>query len=284
MYTQQSDHQSPPAATMPPGQAPWKHLLQQHISHLKPPVFSLATLASQPQPNFVPSTTSTPTPSPRVRTMIHRGFLGTLPENRHNPLSDHNPDVYESDLFTFTTDARTAKAGELGGPRGGAEVEQCFWVAETQNQWRVRGRCYLLAEHDADEAPEVTDLLMERMRQTPEWDRKEGWSWKKEVQAHFGNLAPGMRGSFANPPPGVPLEQKSEGRKGVQVENQDVLNMGGEAETARKNFRLGVVVPEVVERVDLREDSGKSRRWVWWWVGEGKGENESGWEGTETWP
>jgi hypothetical protein len=37
------------------------------------------------------------------------------------------------------------------------------------------------------------------------------------------------------------------------------------------NFRVGVVVPEVVERVDLKADEGMSRRWglVVGWRGEG---------------
>jgi hypothetical protein len=27
---------------------------------------------------------------------------------------------------------------------------------------------------------------------------KKGWSWKREVTGHFGNMSPGMRGEFAS--------------------------------------------------------------------------------------
>jgi pyridoxamine 5'-phosphate oxidase len=107
-----------------------------------------------------------------------------------------------------------------------------------------------------------------------------------------------MRGGFANPPPGTPLgvdlsrlgDESGGGdklRKGIIVSNEDVLNPDGVEALARKNFRVGVVVPDMVERVDLGLDDRKSRRWVWWWVGEGvdaEGGVVEGWKGVETWP
>ena len=123
--------------------------------------------------------------------MIYRGFAGTLPENAHNPLLNHNPrGVYESDMLTFTTDSRMTKAGELLLPDqhatgGNGPVEMCFWIEATQNQWRVRGRCYLLAQEDADASPAVTDVLQKRMKPTTLQGGDEGrknWTWVKEVQ------------------------------------------------------------------------------------------------------
>lgn len=100
-----------------------------------------------------------------------------------------------------------------------------------------------------------------------------------------------MRGSFANPPPGTPLDadcsyvDAGKLRKGVCIANEDVLKSDGVVALARKNFRVGVVVPEVVERLDLVADSGKARRWVWWWVGDAEVEGAvEGWKGVETWP
>ncbi|KAI5849241.1 pyridoxamine 5'-phosphate oxidase-domain-containing protein [Tricharina praecox] len=192
---------------MPPPQAPWAPLLQSHIAHLKPCTFTLATQSTAPSPTsslypspIPPPLHQPPPPSPRCRTLIHRGNLCRLPENTHNPLLHHNARVWDSDLPTFTTDARTSKV--LGGDTtGGQEVEACFWVAETQNQWRIRGRCFLLSEEEAVPPGEVTDRLRKREQGGGEGE----FSWRKEVQAHFGNLAPAMRGSFANPPPGAPL-------------------------------------------------------------------------------
>lgn len=129
--------------------------------------------------------------------MMYRGFAGTLPWNTHNPLLNHNPrGVYESDMLTFTTDNRMTKAGELLLPGqhatgGGEPVEMCFWIGATQNQWRVRGRCYLLAEEDADESPAVTDVLQKRMRPTAAQggdEERNNWSWAKEVQVCFSSL------------------------------------------------------------------------------------------------
>ncbi|KAF8246170.1 hypothetical protein K440DRAFT_371945 [Wilcoxina mikolae CBS 423.85] len=264
-------------------QPPWKPLILQHLTTLKPPTFSLATLSTNPLPTN-PTFSPTPSPpplhhpalTPRVRTMIYRGFLGTLPENHHNPLISHNPrGVWESDMLTFTTDSRMCKTGELLpdhkssgnatiGTSGGAEVEMCFWIEATQNQWRIRGRCYLLAEEDADVTPAITDVLKARLKPTGGSGR-DMWTWKKEVQSHFGNMAPEMRGGFANPPPGTPLEvdlsrlgEESGGgdklRKGVVVSNEDVLKPDGIEALARRNFRVGVVVPDM------------------------------GWRGVETWP
>jgi pyridoxamine 5'-phosphate oxidase len=104
----------------------------------------------------------------------------------------------------------------------------------------------------------------------------EGKEWEDEVERHWGNMAPHMRGSFANPPPGVPLSEVG-GEKGGRVENEAV-GKGGEEEKARRNFRVGVLVPEVVERVALSEDFGKAKRWVWDKDDGGK------WRETELWP
>ncbi|KAI5845266.1 pyridoxamine 5'-phosphate oxidase-domain-containing protein [Morchella snyderi] len=316
--------------------APWKPLFQTHVSKITPPTFTLATLSTAPptsttNPGFPsPSSSSsstdapsTPTFTPRCRTMIFRGFLASLPPNPHNPLPAHNPRIYTSDALTFTTDSRMAKTGDLRVPpasssgggggnaavlsTGGAYVEALFWIAgdtatgeNIQNQWRVRGRCYLLAEADADEATAVTDVLRQCLVPTAGDGEAAAaaWSWRREVQAHFANLAPALRGSFANPPPGsavgVPLAGWDAGRaggaagelvKGGKVPDGCVLDAEGHAARARANMRLGVIVPEVVERLDLAEDEGRARRWVYSKVGgEDGGDVVAGWKVEETWP
>lgn len=246
--------------------------------------------------------------------MIYRGFLASVPPNKHNPLESHNPrDVFESDALTFTTDSRMTKTGEILPPHasggnaevktaGGGFVEAMFWVpgdtvtgAGILNQWRFRGKCYLLAEDDVDDVNEVTDVLRRSMIPTGN-EGREKWSWKKEVQTHFGNLSPALRGSFANPPPGAPLdiplskmcERKSGGgailAKGNQISNDCVMGVDGLAAIARRNMRVGVIIPEVVERLDLAEDDGKARRWVWSKLGEGVEGVEDGWKMEEIWP
>lgn len=184
-------------------------------------------------------------------------------------------------------------------------MEALFWIAgdtttgeNIQNQWRVRGKCYLLAEEDVDDTKEVTEVLERYMLPTGTEGRG-NWSWKKEVQTHFGNMTPALRGSFANPPPGTPLgiplseicEKKSGGGdvlvKGSKINNENVMDKDGLAAIARRNMRVGVIIPEVVERLDLAEDDQKARRWVWWKVGEEEKDGEGvvgGWKMEETWP
>jgi len=170
------------------------------------------------------------------------------------------------------------------GTSAGEYVEAMFWFESTQNQWRMRGRTYLLAEDDVDETPAITDVLKRCL--VPQGTgtssgggEKKEWTWKKEVQMHFANLTPALRGSFANPPPGTPVSPgDNEGVvKGAKIQNEDVMNKDGIAAAARRNFRVGVVVPEIVERLDLKEDDAKARRWVYW-IEDGK------WKVQETWP
>lgn len=246
--------------------------------------------------------------------MIYRGFLANIPPNKHNPLESHNPrGVFESDALTFTTDSRMTKIGEILPPHasggnsevktaGGGFVEAMFWIAgdtttgeSIQNQWRFRGKCYLLAEEDVDGVSEVTDVLRKSMIPTGK-EGGERWSWKKEIQAHFGNLSPALRGSFANPPPGAPLGIEMSGVKleggsslvkGNRISNDDVMSMDGLTAIARGNMRVGVIIPEIIERLDLGEDGGRARRWVWLKVGEEEGDVEGvedGWKMEETWP
>ncbi|PWW76562.1 hypothetical protein C7212DRAFT_319857 [Tuber magnatum] len=192
--------------------------------------------------------------------MIYRGLLASLPPNAQNPLSNHNPPLYTSHLPTFTTDSRmtktsellsTLKPGESTGTSVGDYVEAMFWFESTQNQWRMRGRTYLLAEEDVDETPAITDVLerhlVSRNTGTLSEGEKEKWTWKKEVQMHFANLTPALRGSFANPPPGTPVSLGDNGGaiKGVKIQNEEVMSEDGTVAVARRNFRVGVVVPEV---------------------------------------
>jgi pyridoxamine 5'-phosphate oxidase len=220
--------------------APWKPLLSQHISTLnQPPTFTLAT------------TTRHPPHHPRLRTLIFRGFFAELPPNQHN-LAERNPAVYESDMLSFTTDVRMRKVEEVGG--GGGDVECCFWMEKVQVQWRVRGRCWVLGGGEGEE--EVRRHLYPLSGASGEW------SFEREVGAQFGNLSESLRRSFAGPVPG---SERVPGDSGV-VEDWD-------EEVARRNFRVGVVVVEWVEMLDL---VGWKR--VWW---EREGE---GWKTGEVWP
>ncbi|KAK4204074.1 pyridoxamine 5'-phosphate oxidase-domain-containing protein [Triangularia verruculosa] len=302
-----------PAATKPPLKmssppspppAPWKDPFSSHLSHLTPPIFTLATL--HPVPQHLSPSISIPV-LPRARTCVFRGFFASLPSNPHNP-APLNPPTFTSDLLTFTTDARMSKTAEIfdtaggtsqtasGGPSGGGgPVEAVFWVDETKTQWRVRGTAWVLGpdvDSDSDGAMKVREVLRQRMRKLEEKGGEE-WEFGREVTAHFGNLSPVMRGSFRGPESGAPVDYHQKAKLGERVEDLgDVV--------ARGNFRVVVIVPEEVDRVDLREEV-RPRRWLYTYRGEQQqrqqgeegdgqgaklagGKLEGEWEVVELWP
>ncbi|KAK4655612.1 hypothetical protein QC762_303920 [Podospora pseudocomata] len=224
------------------GPAPWREPFSHHLTHLRPPIFTLATL------HPVPSHTSI-TVLPRARTCVFRGFWGTLPPNERNP-AVLNPPLFRSDLLTFTTDARMSKTSDIldtagpdsqtvsgGSSGGGGPVEAVFWVDETKTQWRVRGKAWVLGpgiDGEGEGERKVREVVGERMRRVKEWEGDDDWSWEREVEGHFGNLSPIMRGSFKGPEPGAEVDYHQGKRLGERVD--DLRD-----EEARGNFRRDVM-------------------------------------------
>ncbi|OAL37720.1 hypothetical protein AYO20_02897 [Fonsecaea nubica] len=284
--------------------APWKRTFQEHLERAGGAGFEF-TLA-----------TVTESGLPRARTCIFRGFWATLPENEHNKLTK-NPLVYESDCPTFTTDARMSKTYELfatgkgkgdlaqsrSGSGGGGPVEAVYWVKETRTQWRIRGKCWLVAADDVEGGtPEAQNsgtvsLKAEvgrymRVRDgSDDHDAQQGtndWSWRREVENYFENMSPVMRGSFKNPPPGQLLSQGRDEAAGEAL-GQKAGHLSEET-LARKNFRVAIITPEQVEAVDLT-DPTKATRQIWTLAEEGGGpggpqpsESIGEWNRVETWP
>ena len=249
--------------------APWKPLFAQHLQKLAAeagsPEFCLATVTADGRP--------------QVRYCIHRGFWASLPENPHNKLRK-NPDVFESDCPTFTTDARMSKTYDIfatgkgkgtleqsqSGCGGGGPVEAVYWVKSVMTQWRIKGRCWLVAADDVEGGEESAQnsgtvsmkaAVGRYMRETGMGSSD--WSWKLEVENHFENLSPTMKGSFKNPPPGRPINGESKGPGEALGQKAGRLS---EEDLARKNFRVAIITPESVEQVDL-SDPAESKRWIW---------------------
>ncbi|KAI9167186.1 hypothetical protein HJFPF1_03311 [Paramyrothecium foliicola] len=265
-------------ASMVPVAAPWRSTFVSHIESMKQANFTLSTL----HPVEPSSTGSSLSFVPRARTVIYRGMWASLPVNPKNN-AELNPDAYESDLVSLTTDARMEKIPELfkssdsdvslQSGRGGP-VEAVFWPAETQTQWRLRGHAYVIGpDIDAPEAAPIRAELEKHMRAKAD---ASSWSWSRELTAQFGNLSPGMRGSFRNPPPGRPRsEQPGEGL-GLGQKVEDLND-----KIARENFRVLVIVPEEVDRVDL-SDPADQKRWNYKFAG--STETVGSWTTTELWP
>jgi pyridoxamine 5'-phosphate oxidase len=178
--------------------APWRSQFLEHVGKMESPEFVLSTVARPHNSSF--------SAEPRARYCIFRGMWASLPPNKHND-ADKNPEVYESDCLTFTTDVRMEKANHFfesessdeTATGGGAPVEAVWWVKEKDimTQWRVRGDAWILGpdvEDGRKKGPKtVKEAIQPRMRVLNE-TQKDDWKWGTEVTAHFGNLSPGMRG------------------------------------------------------------------------------------------
>ncbi|KAF4446113.1 hypothetical protein F53441_10224 [Fusarium austroafricanum] len=246
--------------------APWRSAFLSHVNKMDSPTFMLSTLHHN-ESSVVP----------RSRTVVYRGTWAEIPVNPKNqaPL---NPPLYESDLLTITTDVRMEKIAELSTdgknvPQsgGGGPVEAVFWALETKTQWRLRGHAYLLGQDVDDPSASNVKQEIEKHMRLKNKDDSRSWSWGKEITAHFGNLSPGMRGTFRNPPPGTKRDEKPAPGLGMGQKVEDL-----DDEIARKNFRVVVIVPEEVDQVDL-SDPEDGRRWNYQLVG-------GYWEKAELWP
>jgi pyridoxamine 5'-phosphate oxidase len=192
-----------PIKTTP--RAPWRDLFLDHISKMPSPEFVLSTLGPDPTGRFPVI--------PRARTCIFRGLWASLTPNEKNPV-DKNPAAYETDCPTFTTDIRMEKASQIiasasdsvtlnieqiNGSGGGGPVEAVWWVNHDgiMTQWRLRGDAWVLAPDIDDNGKEMVDKTKSEVQK---WMRiadekgTQNWSWDREITAHYGNLAPGMRG------------------------------------------------------------------------------------------
>ncbi|RMD42906.1 hypothetical protein DV735_g2224, partial [Chaetothyriales sp. CBS 134920] len=261
---------------MPLANAPWKALFVSHLEHVGSSTeFALATVGKDG--------------APRVRYCVHRGFWADLPENPYNKLP-RNAAIYDSDCPIFTTDARMNKVAEIfassaqdggsgSGSGGGGQVETVYLFKDVMVQWRIRGRCWFLAADDlqnsaVEQNSAVATVKAEVgrfMRQRRADLQPDAWSWLLEVQNVFENLRPGMRGTFKSPPPGLPI---GEGQGGPGEDSGQEAGHLKDEPLARKNFRVAIITPDQVEKVDL-SNPDKRKRFVWT-------RNEDGWTTVET--
>ncbi|TRX93081.1 hypothetical protein FHL15_005949 [Xylaria flabelliformis] len=99
-----------------PAAAPWRSLFLSHIESMDSPEFTLSTLrraSAGGARGRRPSVLATPLYFPRARTCIFRGLFANMDVNPKNDASLNPEGVWESDLLTFTTDARMDKMEEL---------------------------------------------------------------------------------------------------------------------------------------------------------------------------
>ncbi|KAL5355978.1 pyridoxamine 5'-phosphate oxidase-domain-containing protein [Aspergillus floccosus] len=244
--------------------APWRPLLDTHLSQNSTTTLTLTTIDHD----------NSNRPVPRARTCEFRGFWPnpslhpSALDALHAQCGGPNPAVYESDMLSLTTDVRMAKAPQLEGT--GHVVEAVFWMKDVMNQWRVRGTAYVLGDPAGGAHEEAArEEVRKGMRRTQ--GEEDGWTWERQVTSYFANHPPAMRGSFRNPPPGRPRDTTAEPGLGLGQTVDDLHDP-----VARGNFRVVVVRPEEVERLDL-SDLQNVRRVQWTLKGDR-------WEEVELWP
>lgn len=91
---------------------------------------------------------------------------------------------------------------------------------------------------------------------------------------HFGNTPPGTRGTFKAPPPGQQVDKPYS--KDLQPGSVKTLD----DEVARSNFRVVVIKPDEVEKLDLSSsDPSESRRFIYTF-----NKDSGSWDKEECWP
>ncbi|SZF03451.1 unnamed protein product [Blumeria hordei] len=270
--------------------APWRGEFLSHISKMSSQEFVFSSLHLASPASSIPY-------YPRARTCIFRGMWAELVAHRLNP-AELNVKAYESEMLTMTTDARMEKLNEIISSAnenneidgthqkknisgGGGPVEAVFWAKDSQTQWRIKGKAFVVGKDIEDENAAGAKLAREEIgngMRVVETDKTCKWSWARELTAHFGNLSPSMRGTFKNPFPGTPITCPIEDKR--LWLGQDVYDLNDSV--ARENFCTIVIKPEEVEQLSLKGPK-TARRWKYSYVGAEK--NDTGnWKTEELWP
>ncbi|EJD54485.1 hypothetical protein AURDEDRAFT_179630, partial [Auricularia subglabra TFB-10046 SS5] len=157
---------------------------------------------------------------PRVRTVIHRTFLG-----QDTP----------APLLVTTTDVRAPKSAHIAD---NWNVEICWYFRPTEEQYRISGTAFLVP-HDKHAG---------RRGELPP-----GHDWAEERLRTFNSVSGRIRASWCRPVPGSVLQPGTTfpdtlpplGEGGTDVEREQV-------QTAFENFALLVVCPLAVDLVELK--------------------------------
>ncbi|KAJ5401502.1 uncharacterized protein N7487_007398 [Penicillium crustosum] len=138
---------STPSENLQP--APWRDILSSHLEQTPGYKFTIATIGYNAQQR----------PVPRVRTCGCRGFFPELElHHKGQEAMDQqvegggNPPVFESDMLSFTTDARMDKLPQLES--SGHAIEAVFWLKDLMTQWRIKGTAYAIGNPSGEDAEE----------------------------------------------------------------------------------------------------------------------------------
>jgi hypothetical protein len=176
--------------------APWRDILDSHLKQTPGYEFTIATIGYNAQQR----------PVPRLRTCGCRGFF---PELELHPKGQEamdqqvegggNPPVFESDMLSFTTDARMDKLPQLES--SGHAIEAVFWLKDLMTQWRIKGTAYAIGNpsgEDSEEEKTSRNEIRKALRVKGDNDSDIAkWTWEKAVTKYFANHSPVARGMLS---------------------------------------------------------------------------------------
>ncbi|CAR25952.1 hypothetical protein ZYGR_0A05230 [Zygosaccharomyces rouxii] len=239
-------------------------------------------------PTFIQSTKNNPKPflpfqlatvdvhtnKPRCRTLVFRDFL--FMDKRSN-------------VLTFHIDLRSNKVAESFSLDSPTPVEACFYFAETREQYRFSGHCFLITKRNHSEIPQdVThrygiispsvcghhkDELYkfatedERQHSTDNSNRQERvlsqgdfkppleQEWGMELKRQWSRLSRSSKSQYRKPNPGTELTTQSSNLL-------DKINRGvdgSKEETGLENFAIACICVDEVDYLNLTSGSGDER-------------------------
>jgi len=175
-----------------PQRAPWRDLLDSHLKQTPGYEFTIATIGYDAKQR----------PVPRLRTCGCRGFFPELElhpkgqEAMDQQVEDGgNPPIFESDMLTFTTDARMEKLPQLES--SGHAIEAVFWLKDLMTQWRIKGTAYAIGNPQGEDVEEerISRKEIKGALRVKDNDRDiSKWTWEKAVTKYFANHSPVARG------------------------------------------------------------------------------------------
>lgn len=231
---------------------------------------------NNPKP-FLPfqlATVDVHTNRPRCRTLVFRDFL--FMDKRSN-------------VLTFHIDSRSNKVHESFGLDGSTPVEACFYFAETREQYRFSGQCFLITKKNLNQIPqdvvknygiispsvcghhkdELYKFGEEGERETTP-DESGGQErvlfqgdfkppleqeWAMELRRQWSNTSRTSKSQYRKPNPGTELTTE-------RSNLLDKINRGvdgSKEDTGLENFAIACICVDEVDYLNLTSGSGDER-------------------------